>query len=205
VTVLTLGPEVAADQLRDAMAMRAHRAIHLLTDGSEWDPAETARAIVETVDAERAAGRSLDLLLFGNEAADTGDYQVGIRVAHFLGWPVVTGIKALEIRKSGAGATSAICRREASGGWEIFEVELPAVICVKEGINLPRYPTVPGRLKAKKAPIQIVTPQPRENALQMMRLKLPPATGNKGEVLGHGSEAVPRLVEVLQKLRVLPS
>jgi electron transfer flavoprotein beta subunit len=245
VTVLTLGPPAAADQLRDAMAMGAHRAIHLQTDGQEWDPGQTARAIVATIEAERSAGRSFDLLFFGNEAADTGDYQVGIRVAYALGWPVVTGIKALEIADGKATA-----RREAAGGWEIFEVDLPAVITVKEGINLPRYPTVPGRLKAKRAPIdtrdaaQLVGNAPVGNApvgsapvgnapvgnapsgvppippippippsgtsttqkgLEMIRLKLPPATGTKGEILGIGPEAAPRLVAILQQIGVIPS
>jgi electron transfer flavoprotein beta subunit len=199
-TVLTLGPPVAADQLRDAMAMGAQRAILLQTDREEWDPGQTARAIVEAIESQRAAGHTFDLLLFGNEAADTGDYQIGIRVAHALGLPVVTGVKALEIKDG-----TATCRREASGGWEIFEVPLPAVITAKEGINLPRYPTVPGRLKAKKAPIETITPHRGENGLQMIRLKLPPVEGSKGEILGQGPEAAPRLVEVLQKLGLIAS
>ncbi|MGI8827218.1 MAG: electron transfer flavoprotein subunit beta/FixA family protein [Chloroflexota bacterium] len=197
-TVLTLGPEVAADQLRDAMAMGAQRAVHLKTDGSEWDPGETARSIVEAISAQRAEGHNFDLLLLGNEAADTGDYQVGIRVAYGLGWPVVTGIKLLEIDQG-----VALCRREAAAGWEIFEIPLPAVITVKEGINLPRYPTVPGRLKAKKAPIETVTPKPNGNTLQMVRLKLPPAKAQKREILGQGPEAAPRLVEILLELGVV--
>lgn len=197
-TVLTLGPSVAADQLRDALAIGAQRAILLQTDGSEWDPGETAGAIVRTIEAQRATGKDFDLLLFGNEAADTGDYQVGIRVAHALGWPCVTGAKALEI--DGGRAT---VRREALGGWEIFEVDLPAVVTVKEGINLPRYPTVPGRLKAKKAPIEMVTPESRGKGLQMVRLKLPPAQGNKGEILGTGPEAAPRVVEIFQELGII--
>jgi electron transfer flavoprotein beta subunit len=199
-TVLTLGPELAADQLRDAMAMGIQRAIHLKTDGREWDPGETARAIVEAIGAQRAAGRSFDLLFFGNEAADTGDYQVGVRVAHALSWPCVTGIKALEINEA-----TATVRREASGGWEILEIPLPAVITVKEGLNLPRYPTVPGRLKAKRAPIETITPQPQGNALHMVRLKLPPTTGHKGEILGEGPGAAPRLVEIFQKLGIIAS
>jgi len=217
VTVLTLGPEVAADQLRDAMAMGAHRAIHLVTDGEEWDPGQTARAIVDAIGAHPASrrptgpkpfqadGGGFDLLLFGNEAADSGDFQVGIRVAHALGHPVVTGIKALEIENRPASRfqATARCRREAAGGWEIFEIDLPAVITVKEGINLPRYPTVPGRLKAKRAPIETMTLQSPANGIEMIRFKLPPAKGSKGEVLGHGAEAVPRLVEKLQERGVL--
>jgi electron transfer flavoprotein beta subunit len=100
---------------------------------------------------------------------------------------------------------TATVRREAAGGWEIFELPLPAVIAVKEGLNLPRYPTVPGRLKAKRAPIETITPQPPGNALQMVRLKLPPATGHKGEILGHGPEAAPKLVEIFQKLGIIAS
>lgn len=196
-SVLTLGPEVAAEQLRDAMAMGIQQAILVQTDGREWDASATAQAIVEAIGS--ATGRAFDLLLFGNEAADSGDYQVGVRVAHALGWPCVTGVKALEVRQDGA----VIARRDASGGWEVFELALPAVITVKEGLNLPRYPTVPGRLKAKRAPIETITPRPRENALQMVRLKLPPTSGHKGEMLGRGPEAAPRLVELLQKLGVV--
>ncbi len=197
-TVLTLGPAVAADQLRDAIAMGAQRAILLETGGEEWDPGETARAILERIAAHRSTGHTFDLLLFGNEAADSGDYQVGIRVAQALGWPVVTGIKALEMH--GEAVTA---RREAAGGWEIFELTLPAVITVKEGLNLPRYPTVPGRLRARTAPIETTKLGSPANRLQKTRLKLPPSTGPKGEVLGRGPEAAPRVVEVLQNLGVV--
>jgi electron transfer flavoprotein beta subunit len=199
-TVLTLGPGVAGDQLRDAMAMGIQRAILLETNGEEWDPGETARAIVETIAAQRDAGKNLDLLLFGNEAADTGDYQVGIRVAYALGWPVVTGIKALEAR-----GNRLTLRREAAGGWEIFEVDLPAVVTVKEGINLPRYPTVPGRLRARSAPIETIRLGPHQNSLQMVRLELPPASGQKGEIVGRGPAAAPRLAEILREAGVISS
>lgn len=193
-------PPIAADQLRDALAMGMQRAILLQGDGQEWDPGETARAIVEAIGSERASGRIFDLLLFGNEAADTGDYQVPIRVAHALGWPVVTGIKALEVSGNGVAV-----RREAAGGWETFEFDLPAVIAVKEGLNLPRYPTVPGRLKAKKAAIGTITPQSHGNALRMVRLEVPPQTGHKGERLGQGPEAVPAVVDLLERLGVIAS
>ena len=99
------------------------------------------------------AGTDYDLLLFGNEAADSGDYQVGIRVAVALGLPFVGGVKALEIRDG-----VAVCRREAAGGWEVFELPLPAVVAVREGINLPRYPSVPGRLRARKKEIVRIVP-----------------------------------------------
>ena len=135
VTVLTLGPAVAAEQLRDALALGAGRAILLATDGREWGPVATAAAIAAQVRRQAADGAAYDLLLLGNEAADTGDYQVGIRVAEDLGWPCATGIKHLAIAGGRARA-----RREYRGSEETFEFRLPAVITVKEGINLPRYP-----------------------------------------------------------------
>ena len=103
VSVLTLGPPEAADQLRDALALGAGRAVLLETDGREWGPIATAAAIVAEVRRRAGDGDGYDLVLCGNEAADTGDYQVGIRVAHALGWPCVTGIKNLEISDAAAG------------------------------------------------------------------------------------------------------
>ncbi len=197
-TVLTLGPEVAAEQLRDSLAVGIDRAILLETDGREWEPAATADAIVEAVRAQRAAGHAFDLLLFGNEAADTGGYQVGIRVAYALDLPCVTGVKELEIKNE-----TAFVRREAPGGRELFEVFLPAVLTIKEGINLPRYPSVPGRLKAKKKPIEHIQPQWRPGGLEKVRLKLPKAAEHQVEILGRGPQAAPKVVEIFQRLGIV--
>jgi electron transfer flavoprotein beta subunit len=196
--VLTLGPDVAVEQLVDAMALGADRAILLETDGSEWDASATASAIVDAIRAEEAAGTRFDLLLFGNEAADSGDYQVGIRVAAALGLPCVTGVKSLEIRDG-----TAVARRESGGGWDVFEVPLPAVVGVREGINLPRYPSLPGRLRAKKKPLERRTPERRAGGMRMTRLAVPPDREGSVEILGHGPEAAPRVVETLVSLGVL--
>ncbi len=197
VTVLTLGPAEAAEQLRDALAVGADRAIHLLTDGSEWDPMATANAIIAVARAE-----PFDLLLFGNEAADTGDYQVGIRVAVALGLPCVTGVKGLAVQ-----GDTVVARREFGGGWEIYEAPLPAVITVKEGLNLPRYPSVPGRLRAKKKPLDQMEPARQgggaTSSLEMVRLVTPPEQRKTVQVLGQGVTAVPRIVEILQELRLV--
>ena len=195
-TVLTLGPEVATEQLRSAIAMGVDRAILLGIGDDEWDAVATAVAILDAVRAEQEAGRGFDVLLFGNEAADTGDYQVGIRVAHALGLPCVTGIKRLEV----SDGTATVRRESASGGWEIFEVGLPAVFTVKEGINLPRYPSVPGRMRAKKKEIERIEPTPRPGGVERVRLKLPPEQEGQVEILGSGPEAAAAVVDVLQQL-----
>jgi electron transfer flavoprotein beta subunit len=199
VSVLTLGPAAAADQLREALALGAKRAVLLETDGREWGPVATAAAIVAEVHRRAAAGAGYDLVLLGNEAADTGDYQVGARVAHALGWPCATGIKNLEIVSDGARA-----RREYRGTEELFEVGLPAVITVKEGINLPRYPSLPGRLRAKRADIETHQPQWQAEGLRKRSLRVPETERKQATVLGTGADAVPALVNVLEDLGVLP-
>ncbi|MDX1688400.1 MAG: electron transfer flavoprotein subunit beta/FixA family protein [Candidatus Promineifilaceae bacterium] len=195
-TVLTLGPEEAEEQLRDALAVGVDRAVLLETDGGEWDPISTAQAIAEAIETQRADGHDFDVYLFGNESADSGGYQVGVRVAHALDVPCVTGIKGLEVRDG-----TAVARREATGGWELFEVSLPAVFTVKEGINLPRYPSLPGRLKAKRKPIDRSEPEPKGGGLEKIRLVSPPEQGSDVEILGEGPEATPRIMEILRELR----
>ena len=78
-TVLTLGPPGALEQLQNALAMGVGSGVLLETDGSDWNAEETAAAIAEAIGTRP---EPFDLLLFGNEAADSGDYQVGVRVAH---------------------------------------------------------------------------------------------------------------------------
>ncbi len=197
-TVLSLGPPDVEDQLRDSMARGIDRAILLETDGSEWDPGQTASAIVEAIRMREKQGNRFDLFLFGNESADSGDYQVGIRVAHALDVPCVTGIKRLEVQ-----GEKVVARRESATGWEIYEVMLPAVVTVKEGLNLPRHPSLRGTMTARKKPVERLQPNRAPVGLELLRLKLPSEQGAGAEMLGQGKEAAPRIVAVLEELGVL--
>jgi len=194
VVVLTLGPAAAEEQLRDCMAIGADRGILLQTVGEEWDAQATASAIVEAV---RADGDGFDLILFGNESADSGNYQVGIRVAYALDRPVVTGLKGIALE---GGRVR--CEREAAGGRDVYEVSLPAVLTVLEGLNLPRYPSVPGRLRAKSKPLQTSEPVRPDPRLEKLRLVLPPGQGKQAEILGRGPEAAPAVVDMLRTIGV---
>jgi electron transfer flavoprotein beta subunit len=195
VSVLTLGPADAAEQLRGALALGAHRAVLLETDGREFGPIATAAAIA----AEVRSG-NYDLVLLGNEAADTGDYQVGVRLAHELGWPVATGIKSLSVSSSPDGV---VARREYRGVEEAYSLPLPAVVTVKEGINLPRYPSLPGRLRAKRASVETSAPSWTAEGLRKEALRVPESSKHQAEVLGEGVDAVPALVRVLEEWGVL--
>jgi len=194
VVVLTLGPAEAEEQLRDCMAIGADRGILLETQGEDWDAQATAAAIIEAIGEE---AESFDLLLFGNESADSGGYQVGIRIAQALGLPVVTGLKRIEV-----GDGSARCERDVGGARDVYETQLPAVLTVLEGLNLPRYPSVPGRLRAKQKPLDRRAVSPPLPQLEKLRLVVPEGQGKEAEILGEGAQAAPRVVEVLQALGV---
>jgi electron transfer flavoprotein beta subunit len=197
-TVLTLGPPEAEEQLRDALAVGVDRAIHLVSDGEEWDPQATAAAIVAAIAAEREAGTDYDLILFGNESADAGNFQVAMRVAAALGLPCVSGVKSIAL-----DGGRVRCEQEVAGGRDVYELELPAVLAVKEGLNLPRYPSVPGRLRAKRKPLEASSPPRPPAQLRKLELALPPDSGKQARVLGHGADAAPAVLEVLAELGLL--
>jgi electron transfer flavoprotein beta subunit len=204
--VLTLGPPEAVDQLRDAMAIGIDRAIHLQTAGgapgassdAEWDPEATAAAIVDAIRADESASGPFDLVFFGNESADSGGFQVGARVARALGRPLVAGLKRVTL-----DGASVRCEQEVEGGRDVYVVPLPAVLTVKEGLNLPRYPSVPGRMRAGRKPVTTSTPPRRSSRLELLRLMVPEGQGKHAEVLGTGPSAAPAVVETLRKLGVL--
>jgi electron transfer flavoprotein beta subunit len=195
--VLTLGPAEAEEQLRDAMALGADRAIHLVSDGKEWDPQATAGAIVEAIRADEAANGLFDLVFFGNESADSGGFQVGIRVAYALGRPVATGLKGVAVANG-----SVRCEQEVAGGRDVYVLPLPAVVTVLEGLNLPRYPSVPAKLRAQRKPLDSSSPTRPDSKLELLRLVVPESQGKEAEILGRGPEAAPAVVEVLQRIGV---
>jgi electron transfer flavoprotein beta subunit len=196
--VLTLGPPEAVEQLRDAMALGIDRAIHLQTDGQEWDPEATAAAITEAIRSDEVTSGPFDLVFFGNESADSGGFQVGLRVARALGRPCVTGLKRVAFE-----GNSVRCEQEVDGGRDVYLVPRPAVVTVKEGLNLPRYPSVPGRMRAAKKPVATSTPAHPEPRLEMLRLVVPPGKGRRAEVLGNGADAAPAVVEMMRKIGVV--
>lgn len=198
VTVFTLGPPEAEEQLRSALAVGAHAAVLVPTDGSDWDPISTATAIRSAVEELESDGE-FDLILFGNESADSGGYQVGVRVAHALGRPVVGGIKGIEVEDGHLRL-----RRDIPTGSEIYRVPIPAVVTVKEGINLPRYPTLKGRLQAKKGEVARLEREKVGSGQRMVRLVSPPQEITETVILGEGSEAAGAVVDLLEELQLVP-
>lgn len=194
-TVLTLGPAEAEEQLRDCLARGIDQGILIETDEAEWDSMETAAAIQSVISAE-AKKAPFDLILFGNESADNGACQVGIRVAYSLDMPCLSSVKKLDVENNTAS-------KEIDSGWEIYDLPMPAVVTVKEGINLPRYPSLRGTMKAKRKPIETTSCQKNGAGLKMEQLVYPPEQKKEVVMLGEGAAAAPKIVEVLKTLEVI--
>ncbi|GAB2742107.1 electron transfer flavoprotein subunit beta/FixA family protein [Salinifilum aidingensis] len=192
VTVLSAGPPEVEEQLRYALSMGANAAV--LVEQASQEPQATATALAEAIGTLESENGAFDLVLFGNESADASNYQVGIRVACALGRPVVGGIKGIEVADEGAHV---LLRRESADGYEIYQAPLPAIAAVKEGLNLPRYPSVQGRLRAKKAPLRTLQPEVPQGGLRTVQLRHPPEKEQETVVLGHGSDAADSVVDLL--------
>ena len=199
VTALTVGPPEAEEQLRYAASLGVADVALVVNDGSDWDPQRTARAIASAVEElETGSDVAFDLIVFGNESADSGGFQVGIRVARALDRPMITGAKGLTVTDAVASI-----RREIDGVQEVYEIPLPAVVGVKEGINLPRYPTMKGRLASRKADVGAIDADGEAGGQAMVTLLSPPEVASHLVVLGDGVPAAPAVVDVLDELGLL--
>ncbi|HAQ06813.1 MAG TPA: electron transfer flavoprotein subunit beta [Bacillus bacterium] len=146
VTVISVGNEDAEKQLRTALAMGADKAvlINIEDDVENGDQFTTAKIL-----AEYLKDKDADLILGGNVAIDGGSGQVAPRVADQLDIPYVTTITKLEIN----GGTATITR-DVEGDSEVIETSLPVLVTAQQGLNEPRYPSLPGIMKAKKKPLE---------------------------------------------------
>ena len=195
VAALCLGPRSAEEQLRQTLAVGVDAAVLVVSNHNDPDAQQTASALLSTIESIEQVEGPFDVILFGNESADSGGFQVGIRVAHGLSRPVISGVKQIEI--DGEFLTAG---RESQAGTELFRLPLPAVLAVRDGISLPRYPTLGGRLAAKRATIDY-----RDASLppkQQRTIRLETRRDNRGretEVLTD----VPEVVGVFERLGIL--
>jgi electron transfer flavoprotein beta subunit len=196
--VLTLGDADAVEQLRSALAVGLTAATLVEADAATFGPADVAREIAAVVRAHEADGVSHDLVLLGNDAADSGDFQVGIRLGYELRRPVVNGARVVSVAD---GVVTA--RVDGPDGTETYQVPLPAIVTIREGGVEPRYPSVPGRMKAKKVPIEERTPSAEPTGPKRVRLTLPPPVPSNVQILGEGAAAAPAVVDLLEELGVL--
>jgi electron transfer flavoprotein beta subunit len=146
ITVVTVGTSDAEKELRTALAMGADKAVLINTedDIENGDQFTTAKIL-----AEYLKDKDADLILGGNVAIDGGSGQVAPRVAELLNIPYVTTITKLEIE-----GQKVIITRDVEGDSEVIETSLPLLVTAQQGLNEPRYPSLPGIMKAKKKPLE---------------------------------------------------
>lgn len=188
VTVITAGDETAENAIRTAMAMGADKGILLKTGRPADDPLQVARALA----AEIASGE-FDIVFFGKQGVGNEHGQVGVLVAELIGVPGISGVNRLEL--DGGAVKGA---REVEGGIELFECGLPAVITTQKGLNEPRYPSLKGRMAAKKKPIEVKEINLGEPLLVVEALNYPPQR-ERGRIIGEGAAAAAELVRCLKE------
>ncbi|MGP4080617.1 electron transfer flavoprotein subunit beta/FixA family protein [Pseudalkalibacillus sp. R45] len=145
VTVVTVGEEESDKQLRTALAMGADKAVLIddedVEDGDQYSTAKILAAYFED--------KEVDIILGGNVAIDGASGQVGPRLAELLDIPHVTTITKLEV-----DGTTVTIERDVEGDVEVIETSLPVLATAQQGLNEPRYPSLPGIMKAKKKPLE---------------------------------------------------
>ncbi len=145
---VTIGQAAVDEQVRAALAMGVDRAIRI-DDSRALDPYAVARILKALVEKEAP-----QLVIMGKQAVDDDSNQVGQMLAGLLGWPQATFVSKIEFLE---GKTRARCTRETDAGLEVVEVNLPAIITTDLRLNEPRYVSLPGLMKARKKPIEILT------------------------------------------------
>ena len=187
VTVLTLGPDRAENDLRKALAMGSDKAILLKADNFNGDVAHALTEQIKTM--------PYDLILFGKQAIDEDSSQMPQIVAEMLDVPSVTVVVKLDVD---ANSKQCVAEREIEGGKEIVEFTLPAVISAQKGLNEPRLPNLKGIMAAKKKPLEKKEPAKSQSMYEIVAMELPPPRP-AGKIVGKGAEAVPELLRLLHE------
>lgn len=143
VTVITFGPERAAQALRECLARGATKAVHVKGEVADADSLGIAKVLAAAIKAVPH-----DLVFFGKQGVGTDNGLVGPMVAELLGYPQMNVVTHLEV---GDGKVTA--HREIEGAEEVIEASTPAVITAQKGLNEPRYASLKGIMAAKKVPV----------------------------------------------------
>lgn len=197
VTLVSMGGERVQESLRTALAMGCDQAV-LVSDPTiespdEWVAAEILSKAISQI--------PYDIILGGRIAVDDGSSQVAVRLADALNIPSVSSILKLEVEDNKATVT-----REIDGGTELIEVSLPVVLTAQKGLNVPRYPSMMGIMKAKKKEIKLLTladlginasDLPRKMTVSKFSLPSPRKGGKK--ISGEAADAARELARLLRE------
>lgn len=195
VTVLTIGPDRAESVLRTALAMGADKGIIVEVE-EEVDEYTLSKYIAAAIKDEQP----FDLIFGGNMSVDSGSGQVAIRLAEELAIPHVSTITGLTLE-----GDKATVERDVEGDVEIVEVQLPFLATTQQGLNDPRYPSLPGIMKAKKKPLERLSVEDLELSEDDVKVRtsiadqyLPPKKQGGKILEGEANEQVQGLIQLLR-------
>jgi electron transfer flavoprotein beta subunit len=186
IVAISIGPDKAQDQIRQALAMGADRGLLIKTD-DEVEPLGVAKILKAVCEAEKP-----QLVILGKQAIDDDSNQTGQMLAALLGWP--QGTFASKVEKSGEKLH---VTREVDGGLQTVALNMPAIVTTDLRLNEPRYASLPNIMKAKKKPLDVKAPadfgadvKPRLKVLKVAE----PAKRKGGVKVG----SVPELIDKLK-------
>jgi electron transfer flavoprotein beta subunit len=200
VVVVTMGPPGAADALRKALAMGADRSIHIADEQAVGsDLVATSRVL-----AAALARVEADLVLFGQQSADSDGAVLWAAVAERLGQPVISQVAELVVESAKVRG-----KRQTEFGYDVIEAPLPAVVAVSDAVNEPRYPSLKGIMGAKKKPqeqlslseLGVDSAGEAGSKTTVLALSEPPARGESRRV--EDGDAAAQIVAFLEEKRVL--
>lgn len=197
VTLVSVGNERVQEALRTALAMGCDQAI-LVNDPAIENPDEWVKAEIL---AKAISQIPYDIILGGRIAVDDGSSQVAVRLADALKIPSVTSILKLEVEENKATVT-----REIDGGTEIIEIALPAVLTAQKGLNIPRYPSMMGIMKAKKKEIKVmsladigISAAELPGKMNVLEYSLPSPRKGGMKITGEAADAAKELARILRE------
>lgn len=195
VTVLSIGPARTAEALRTALAMGADEAVLISDERIPHDELSISKIL-----AAYLKSVSYDIIIGGNFSVDSGGGQVAIRLAQLMQIPHAASITKLELQERQATAT-----RDVEGDTEVIEVTLPALFTAQQGLNEPRYPSLPGIMKAKKKPFSQLTLEdltiPMDHITartEQVSLSMPPERKSGRILQGELAQQAAQLVHLLR-------
>lgn len=203
ITVITFGGERAENILRSCIALGSDRAIRI-NDKSlkDRDSLVTSKILAKAI-----KNIGYDIILCGKESVDYGYAQTGQMIAEFLQIPCVSAIKKLDISPS---SKEAACHREIEGGLEVVKCSLPSVFTAQKGLNVPRYASLSGIMKAKKTKIETIEPDTLDlnpsdfkPKIKITNLSYPPKRPEGKIIQGTLPDTAKELVRSLQEARVI--
>ena len=201
-TVLTLGDKDAVEQLRTALAVGCHQATHVVADAHTLGPADVAREIAGRGQGPRG-GRTHARPRAARQRRRRQRRLPGRHPARLRARPPGRQRRHDGHRRGRPDGRVAVAVGKGPEGQETYRVPLPAVVTIREGGVEPRYPSVKGRMQAKKVQIEERTPAAEPRGPQRVKLLLPPPTPSSVQILGEGAEAAPAVVDLFEQLGVL--